>query len=118
MKMEENLNELKRWATMVANSKSWKIVWHRYDISIDILLPRNETRLNVGEALALCHSELSEALDAYRDDNKEHFAEEIADEFIRLLHLCGDLDIDIVKSINDKILKNQQRPIKHGRKNY
>lgn len=116
--MEENLNELKRWATMVANSKSWKIVWDRYDMVSSVPIPYEQTNLTVGEALSLCHSELSEALEAYRDNDREHFAEEIADEFIRLLHLCGDLDIDIVKSINEKMLKNQQRPVKHGRANY
>ncbi len=74
--------------------------------------------LSIGDALFLCHSELSEALEAYRDDNKEHFNEEISDELIRLFHLYCDLNINIEEEIYTKMNKNKLRPVNHGRKNY
>ena len=36
-------------------------------------------------------TELSEAMEKWRDDQKEEFKEEIADALIRLFHLVGDL---------------------------
>lgn len=108
--METQINELIRKCTENANDHGWKIYWHK--LSID------KHDLSVGEALALCHSELSEALEAYRDNDTENFDEEIADEFIRLFHICGDLGIDIEKSIEDKMKKNISRPKNHGRFNY
>jgi len=66
--------------------------------------------------LMLCVTELSEAMEAYRDDDKLHFNEEIADTFIRLLDICGTLKIDIAQEIVNKMGKNEQRPAKHGRK--
>ena len=82
---------------------------------------------NVPEKLMLVVTELSEAMEAYRclkmvgvlrgpvRDSTGDFEEEIADTFIRLLDLCGALDIDIEKAIQAKLIKNRGRPQKHGR---
>jgi len=107
---ETTLNDIIVEAKYNANKHGWKILWNKNVIDKKVL--------SIGDALSLCHSELSEALEDYRDDNKEHFKEEIADEFIRLCHLCGDLDIDIEEEIHKKMLKNRNRPLNHGRVNY
>lgn len=60
-------------------------------------------------------TELSEAMEAYRCQNKENFKEEIADAFIRLFDLCGGLGIDIEKEIEKKSRRNKNRPYKHGK---
>jgi len=98
-----------------ANKHGWFILW---DIKKIIRQDEKIKVLSIGDALCLCHSELSEALEAHRDDDIEQFSEEIADEFIRLFHLCGDLNIDIEKYIVLKMSKNKLRPINHGRINY
>ena len=74
--------------------------------------------MRVLEALMLVVTELSEAAEVYREQKKnweEKFEEEIADTFIRLFHLCGDLEIDIEKAIRRKMEINRKRPYKHGK---
>ncbi len=70
---------------------------------------------NLGEMLMLVVTELSEAMEAYRVEDKENFNEEIADTFIRLFDLCGGLKIDIEKEIRKKMIRNKSRPYKHGK---
>lgn len=65
--------------------------------------------------LALIHSEVSEALEADRKGDRENFAEEIADVFIRLGDLCGGLELDIETTIKAKMEKNRNRPKMHGK---
>ncbi len=70
---------------------------------------------NVGEALMLVVTELAEAMEAHRKQDKENFDEELADTFIRLFDLCGGMGIDIESQILKKCEKNKQRPYKHGK---
>jgi NTP pyrophosphatase (non-canonical NTP hydrolase) len=101
-----------------------------------------EGEKNIGEMIALIHSEVSEALEAHRKGERVHldpnkkFSEndtifkeefelivkdsledELADSIIRLLDLSGYLGIDIEKHIELKVRYNTLRPYKHG-KNY
>lgn len=124
------LKELIKKAGIIANNHGWKIVWcTATDIVKDPNLI-NQSRilqntilnkqkiLTIGDALALIHSEVSEALDAHRNDDSINFSEECADIAIRLFHLCYDLNINLEKMIEYKMKVNEQRPINHGRKNY
>ena len=74
-----------------------------------------DSERNIGEALMLIVTELAEAMEAHRVQDKANFNEELADTFIRLLDLCGGLKIDIEEEINKKYLKNKSRPYKHGK---
>lgn len=68
--------------------------------------------INIAEKIALIHSEISEAFDAYRHQNidgKDGFKEELGDALQRILHLCGALNIDIEQSIIKKIESNRGR---------
>lgn len=68
--------------------------------------------INVAEKIALIHSEVSEAYEAWRHNNidgKDGFKEELGDLVQRVLHLCGIFQIDIEKEILKKIGKNQNR---------
>lgn len=72
-----------------------------------------------GMKIALMHSELSEALEAVRDDNYvgDHgVVEELADVVIRVADLCGRRGLDLNAAIVAKMQKNAGRPRGHGRK--
>lgn len=67
---------------------------------------------NVGEMLALIHSEVSEALEAYQHhnmDGEDGFFEELGDVILRVVHLCGIFDADVEKYILAKMERNQKR---------
>ena len=76
--------------------------------------------INVGEKIALVHSEVSEAYEAYRHkniDGKDGFKEELGDAIQRILHLCGIFNIDIEKEILKKIESNKNRNWDFGKMN-
>ena len=71
--------------------------------------------------LMLVTTELAEAVEEARKmhDNPEQrklaFEYEMADTFIRLMDLCGALNIDIGARIREKEEKNAARPYLHGK---
>lgn len=69
----------------------------------------------IAKRLMLIVSELGEALEALRNDDRENFAEELADVAIRLADLCGGIGIDLESEIKQKMEKNRKRGYKHGK---
>ena len=66
----------------------------------------------VAEKIALLHTELSEAYEAYRHknmDGKHGFTEELGDVMQRLLHLAGIFGVDLEQAIVEKIEANKTR---------
>jgi hypothetical protein len=63
----------------------------------------------IGTLIALCHSELSEAMEGARKDlmddhlpNRKMLEVELADCIIRILDLAGSLDLDVAGAIAEK----------------
>ena len=81
-----------------------------------------------GDIVALCHSELSEALEAYRSgedmlwidhcngEKPEGMAVELCDCVIRIFDYLAKEGIDIEAVIASKHLYNATRPYRHGGK--
>ena len=70
----------------------------------------------VAEKLVLIHSEVSEAMEAARknlmDDKLTHrkgIEVELADAVIRILDLCGALELDLAGAIQEKLSYNTKR---------
>lgn len=71
---------------------------------------------NVGEMLALVHSEISEALEGHRkNQNDTHLPErkmievELADALIRICDLAGYLKLDLGGAYREKLIYNETR---------
>jgi hypothetical protein len=82
---------------------------------------------NVGELLALMHSELSEALEEWRNGHglvetrtvngkPEGFPIELADVLVRIGDMCGRYGIDLEEAVRIKLVYNRDRPHRHGGK--
>lgn len=81
---------------------------------------------SIPEALAMVHSEVSEALEEYRagrmetylapGGKPEGFPVELADIVIRCLDLAERLGIDLEQMIRIKHGYNKKRPYRHGGK--
>lgn len=88
----------------------------------------NTTERNFGEIIALFHTEISEAFEAYRagrdldeiytsDNGKpEGIPIELADLLIRIADFCGYYDIPLEAALQQKLAYNQTRPYRHGGK--
>jgi len=80
---------------------------------------------NLGEAIALMHSELSEALEALRqgettpsDKLPDYLGveEELADCIVRIMDIARAKNWRVAEAIVAKIAYNKGRPPKHGKK--
>lgn len=70
---------------------------------------------NFLEALMLIVSEAGECCEAYRKQQNEKVAEELADIVIRVLDLAEGFGIDIEKEVLEKMEYNKTRPYRHNR---
>ena len=95
--------------------------WTDLDSGLDLVQQaRCGTRLGkaiVAEKLCLIHSEISEAMEGARknlpDDKLPHrpmIEVELADAVIRILDLCGALNLDLDGAIKEKLIFNLTRP--------
>lgn len=83
-----------------------------------------EEERNDGEIIALMHSELSEALEALRDDNPPDdkipqfsgVEAEFADVIIRIMDTAHAKGYRVGEAVLAKMAYNEGRPYKHGRK--
>ena len=69
----------------------------------------------IWEMLALIHTEISEATDAYKKgEAMEHVGEELIDAVIRIFHLLSALGLDADTLFDEKMARNRQRPHKYN----
>ena len=102
----DSLNQIAKQAQEINEKNGWYIKpWEA-----------TEDARSIATCIALIHSEASEALQAYRNDDKKMFGEELADIMIRTMSLAFFLKIDIDKEIMMKLEKNENRGFRHGGK--
>lgn len=67
------------------------------------------------KVLALIHSEVSEALEADRENDEEEYAEELADIVIRVFDHAESEGVDLQSEVERKNAKNEGREYRHGK---
>ena len=98
------------------------------EVNGEVIEPKNKKAIKdafISQKNGLIMSECGEALEAMRRFDyeangygigvKDSFADEIADAIIRLLDLCGELNINIDAQIQWKMDYNNGRSEKHGK---
>ena len=96
------------------------------DVNAIAMSPLKLEEVNIPEKLALMHSEISEALEHYRQGSEVLFMTEdgkpdgmwieLADCIIRILDLAGAYGIDMEYYLRVKADYNKTRPYRHGDK--
>ena len=83
---------------------------------------------NIGEILSLWHSEISEALEEWRNGRQideiyyeangkpAGFPVEVADLLIRISDICEHNGIPVIRALKEKMSYNKTRPYRHGGK--
>jgi NTP pyrophosphatase (non-canonical NTP hydrolase) len=103
---------------------------HLIQDAFTIAKAKGFTNATIGEDFALMHSEISEALEEYRNGRRPDeiytcnvdghkplgIPIELADVVIRIAHFCGKHGIDLERAISLKLSYNDLRPFKHGGK--
>lgn len=102
----QTLDELALTIREVNRSNGWNVV-----VNADL-----SDRYKIPAILALIHSEVSEALEAFRNNDDENLFEELGDILIRVLDLAGGLGFNIQETVTEKIRKNYVRGYRHGGK--
>jgi NTP pyrophosphatase (non-canonical NTP hydrolase) len=69
-----------------------------------------------GVVLMLIVCELAEAMEAWRKNDGDNYAEELTDTLIRLFGHIGECGFDISEELRKKMLYNLLRPSRHGRR--
>ena len=62
------------------------------------------------------HENNPKLFDAFKENIKDYFEDELSDAFIRLADMCGYLDIDIESHIKAKMAYNATREKLHGKR--
>jgi NTP pyrophosphatase (non-canonical NTP hydrolase) len=92
--------------------KEWQKCITEYAIDHDFTWTPDD----IDTMLLRIHSEVGEAGEDARDNNMEHFGEELADIFIRLVNCAEVMGVDLEAEVEKKHSKNLLRPKLHGRK--
>lgn len=113
------IDALQRVAWDIAVQKGWH---EDFDFSGGIY------HTNIGERLALVHSEVSELLEAFRNGTElqncdkpielTQLSEELADIVIRCMDIAHEYKQSLGKAIVLKLAYNATRPHKHGGKKF
>ena len=124
---------MKNLAKEINNINRGKGFWNSMENTLKVLdtiegsnFLRKQTKdAYITQKLALVHTEISEAVEStrlkgYEENNyglftKDSFIDELADTIIRILDICGELDLDIESQIRWKLSKNKDRPFMHNK---
>ena len=84
------------------NARKWKQFHNPKDVAISL-------SLEASEVLEHFQWKTDEEIKEYIKTHKEHIGEELADVFYWVLLMSKDLNIDIIKAFDKKMVKNAEK---------
>lgn len=99
---KENISDLTDRIINFRDARDWKQFHNPKDVALSL-------SLEAAEVLEHFQWKNGEELKEYTESHKEHIGEELADVLYWILLMSHDLDIDIVKALNNKMKKNEEK---------
>jgi NTP pyrophosphatase (non-canonical NTP hydrolase) len=94
------------------DAREWKQFHNPKDVSLSLVL-------EAVEVMEHFQWKDKEEIEDYVKTNKKFIAEELADVLYWILLMSHDLDIDILNSLDDKLIKNEKKyPVEKARGNH
>ena len=99
---ESEIEELTSAIIQFRDERGWKKHHKPKDIALSLIL-------EAAEVLEHFQWKNGRELERYLAAHREDLADEVADVFIYLLHLCEGLNIDLIKAAYRKLEKNRKK---------
>ena len=106
-----NIQKLTKRITDFRDARDWKQFHNAKDQALSL-------SLEAAEVLEHFQWKNGKELEEYVKTHKEHIGEELADVFYWVLLMSNDLDIDIIKTLDKKMDKNEEKyPVEKAKGN-
>lgn len=99
---QQSLSELQTMIRKFCDERDWDQFHNPKDLSISLAL-------EAAEVLEHFQWKNKDEMEIHSVNNKDAIAEELADVLYWVLLLSNKLDVDLVSSFQDKMLKNEQK---------
>ncbi len=107
-----DINELTEKIVKFRDDRDWKQFHNPKDLALSLLL-------EAAEVLEHFQWKSENEIKEYLEKNKSDIADELADTLYWILLMSNDLDIDIRKSLDEKLKKNSEKyPIHKSKGNH
>jgi NTP pyrophosphatase (non-canonical NTP hydrolase) len=102
MAKDSKINELTKRIIDFRNARDWKQFHNPKDVSLSLVL-------EAGEVMEHFQWKSKEEMEKYVVTNKDDIGEELADVLYWVLLMSHDLDIDVLRALEKKIKKNEDK---------
>jgi dCTP diphosphatase len=108
----KNLKDLTARIIAFRDARDWKQFHNPKDVALSLVL-------EAGEVMEHFQWKSKDEMNKYVVDSKEEISEELADVLYWVLLMSHDLNIDILKSLEKKIKKNESKyPVEKSKGNH
>ena len=98
----KNVNDLTKRIIVFRDAREWKQFHNPKDVALSLVLEATEVMEHF-------QWQNKEEMEKYIKTNKTDIGEELADVLYWVLLMSHDLDIDVLKALEKKIVKNEEK---------
>jgi len=98
----KNINDLTKRIIAFRDARDWKQFHNPKDVALSLVL-------EAGEVMEHFQWKNKEEMETYIIEKKDEIGEELADVLYWILLMSHDLEIDVLDSLERKIIKNEER---------